>query len=235
MNDIVPNPAIRPGLFPRSRLSAGVGCPLKSRRARVSGARAQHRARVTRSGGLIASQKPGTREQVGPQVPGGRAGHSPGRGASRLRTSVGRDIAFRREDFAALVNVLETEGRFTPAPPDPPWADPRPDLIADHLRWLTLLELAYRHDAEDPNGVFGALVGIRCCGAAIVSSGGARPSWRLTRGEMSVAEWQVIRARWLMPHLSALQELLGTPTGAIPTNCDNRMPGTPAAVQGAAT
>jgi len=99
-------------------------------------------------------------------------------------------------------------------PPEPPWADPRPDLIGDHVQWLTLLELAYCHDAEDPNGVFGALVGIRCCGAAIVSSGGARPSWRLTRGEMTAAEWQVIRTQWLMPHLKVLQELLGAPAAA---------------------
>jgi hypothetical protein len=124
------------------------------------------------------------------------------------------DAPFRREDFAALVQVLVTEGHFTPAPPDPPWADPRPDLAEDHARWLTLLELAYRRDDADPNGVFGALNGIRCCGAAITSSGGANPTWRLTRGELSATEWQAIRARWLMLHLKALQELLGTPATA---------------------
>jgi hypothetical protein len=128
--------------------------------------------------------------------------------------SASGDAPFRREDFAAFIRVLETEGHFTPAPLDPPWADPRPDLAGDHACWLTLLELAYHRDGADPNGVFGALNGIRCCGAAITFSGDANPAWRLTRGEMTAAEWQAVRARWLMPHLKALQELLGTPAAA---------------------
>jgi len=109
---------------------------------------------------------------------------------------------------------LETQGHFTPAPLDPPWADPRPDLVGDHTCWLMLLELAYRRDGADPNGVFGALNGIRCCGAQIMSSGGAKPAWRLTRGEMTAAEWQSVRTKWLMPHLKVLQELRGPP-GAV--------------------
>ncbi len=183
----------------------------------------------------------------------GQRGHRPGSGGMRrapgthfgdgvTRTAAGAASAApcRREDFAALVQVLETEGHFTPAPPDPPWADPRPDLAADtctcaaaqrrckcHARWLTLLELAYRRDGADPQGVFGALVGIRCCGAAIASSGGAKPAWRLLRGEMNAAAWQAVRAQWLtpalalarsagasVPHLKALRELLGTPVAA---------------------
>ena len=111
------------------------------------------------------------------RVPGAYSGRSVTQTAARA--SGGAPL--RREDFAVLVCVLETQGHFTPAPPDPPWADPRPDLVGDHARWLTLLELAYRRDGADPNGVFGALNGIRCCGAAITSSGGAKPAWRLTR------------------------------------------------------
>jgi hypothetical protein len=65
-----------------------------------------------------------------------------------------------------------------------------------------LLALAYRHDGADPNGGFGALGGIRCCGAAITSSGDAGPAWRLTDGAMTAAEWQAVRTRWLTPALA---------------------------------
>jgi hypothetical protein len=163
----------------------------------------------------MVSEKAGTRERgVAPDGVSSPRGALLNGGVPRTPAPVRGDASFRREDFAALVYVLETTGHFTPAPPDPPWADPRPDLVADHALWLTLLELAYRRDGADPYGVFGALVGIRGCGAAITSSGGANPTWRLTRGEMTAVEWQTIRSRWLMPHLKVLQELLGTPAAA---------------------
>ncbi len=158
-----------------------------------------------------------------PRQPGRRAVPSGRRRAAetQTRSGVARQAVrapsaapLRREDCAGLVLVLETQGQFTPAPPEPAWADPRPDLAADHARWLTLLELAYRRDGADPQGVFGALVGIRCCGAAIASSGGAKPAWRLLRGEMNAAAWQAVRAQWLMPHLKVLQGLLGAPAAA---------------------
>jgi len=112
--------------------------------------------------------------------------------------------------------VLEQGGCFRPAPPDPPWADPRPDLIGDHTRWLLVLELAYRRDAADPEGVYGALYGARCCGAAIdhmdddwtLKPEGPPPRWRLVRGEIPADEWAAIRARWLLPHRAALEEIL---------------------------
>lgn len=56
------------------------------------------------------------------------------------------------DDFAALRAVFDLYGCFRPAPPDPPWADPRPDLAGDHARWELALELAYRRDASDPEG-----------------------------------------------------------------------------------
>lgn len=118
-------------------------------------------------------------------------------------------------DFAALRAVLDLCGRFRPAPPDPPWADPRPDLTGDHARWELALELAYRRDAADPEGVFGALLGARCCGAAIEhldDDWSLRPEeaacWRLARGEIPAAEWAAIRTRWLLPHRAALAEIL---------------------------
>jgi len=112
--------------------------------------------------------------------------------------------------------VLEQGGCFRPAPPDPPWADPRPDLIGDHARWLLVLELAYRRDAADPEGVYSALCGARCCGAAIeplddnwtLKPEGPPPRWRLVRGEIPADEWAAIRTRWLLPHRAALTEIL---------------------------
>jgi hypothetical protein len=120
------------------------------------------------------------------------------------------------DDFAALRAVLEHCGCFRPAPPDPPWADPRPDLVGDHARWMLVLELAYRRDAADPEGVFGALCGARCCGAAIehlddnwtLKPEGPPPRWRLVRGEIPADEWAAIRTRWLLPHRAALAEIL---------------------------
>ena len=121
-----------------------------------------------------------------------------------------------RDDFGALRAVLDLYGCFRPAPPDPPWADPRPDLIGDHARWLLVLELSYHRDAADPEGVFGALYGARCCGARIehldddwtLKPEGPSPRWRLARGEIPADEWAAIRARWLLPHRAALEEFL---------------------------
>ena len=120
------------------------------------------------------------------------------------------------DDFAVLRAVLEQCGCFRPASPDPLWADPRPDLVGDHARWLLVLELAYRRDAADPEGVFGALCGARCCGAAIehlddnwtLKPEGPPPRWRLARAEIPADEWAAIRARWLLPHRAALAEIL---------------------------
>ncbi len=58
-------------------------------------------------------------------------------------------------------------------------------------------------------------------GAAIASSGGANPAWRLLRGEMSAAAWQAARAQWLMPHLKVLQGLLGGPAAAPAAEAQN--------------
>ena len=120
------------------------------------------------------------------------------------------------DDCAALRAVLEGEGRFYPQPPEPQWADPRPDLKADHGRWSVLLALAWNTDGGDPYGLYGALHGMRCCGAALLTEaqpldltpGGPPLRWRLTRGEIPEPEWQAYRARWLWPHKDILTKLL---------------------------
>jgi len=81
---------------------------------------------------------------------------------------------------------------------------------------MLVLELAYRRDAADPESVFGALFGARCCGTRIehlddnwtLKPEGPSPRARLARGEISADEWAAIRARWLLPHRAALAEIL---------------------------
>lgn len=127
-------------------------------------------------------------------------------------------------DFTALRQVLETAGRFTPTPADPPWQDPRPDLATDRSRWWLLLEAAYRLDGQDPEGLYGALFGLRCCGARLELANpetwGARPedpppTYRLVRGEeLSEAAYADLRQRYLVPHREALTRLLSAPSAA---------------------
>ena len=228
---------LRQGLvFPRSRFFVARAHPWKLRRAHVFCATSKKCVHPLPQGAHTAAEKAGTREQrCAPERPSSAPGPSLIRGTPRTPAPAQGSVPCGRGDFVALGRVLESSGRFTPEPPNPPWADPRPDLSADHARWLAFLELAYRRDVADPDGVFGALNGIRCCGAQIVSSGGANPAWRLTRGEMTTAEWQVIRVKWLLPHLAVLQELLGTPAGAIRIRRDDGTPSAPAALREAAT
>ena len=114
------------------------------------------------------------------------------------------------DEFAALRTWLERYGTFTPAPPEPPWTDPRPDLVADHAHWEDLLGRAWRLDAADPEGVYGALNGMRCCGARLARTQSA--GWRLVKGdELSAIEYHTYRVSYLVPHTVAITKLLSTP------------------------
>lgn len=115
-----------------------------------------------------------------------------------------------------------TPGRLRLPDPEPPWDDPRPDLIGDRARWWVLLQAAYRlDDGTQDNSLFGALVGMRCCGARLEIAGpadwslqpeGPLPSWRIVRGaEMTEAEYADYRQRYLVPHKAALGKLLSAP------------------------
>lgn len=120
------------------------------------------------------------------------------------------DVHPTADEFAALREVLETTGHFTPAPPEPPWTDPRPDLVADHAHWEDLLGRAWRLDAADTEGVYGALNGMRCCGARLERTQSA--GWRLVKGdELSAIEYHTYRVSYLVPHTAAITRLLSTP------------------------
>jgi hypothetical protein len=122
---------------------------------------------------------------------------------------------------APLREYLDRYGSLTIDPRDPPWADPRPDLVADHSRWWLVLEAAYRLDGQDPDGVYGGFSGLRCCGARLEIAGpanwsltaeGSPPTWKLTRGEeMTEAEYQGYRQTYLVPHTAAIRKLLNAP------------------------
>ncbi len=118
-------------------------------------------------------------------------------------------------------------GRPEPSAPTPYLYDPRPDLTADTRVWQALLELAFLLDGEAPDGLFGALHGVRCCGARLVPADGTRPSsagYRMAPGDDYLGgarAWDADRKRWLVPAADVLTPVLrGLRTGA-----DGRAPG----------
>ncbi len=87
-----------------------------------------------------------------------------------------------------------------------PVRDPRPDLAADSPAWSDLLLHAWALDHVDPEGLFGALDGLRCLGASLVvrSAGGMRVS----NGRIPMAEYAELREKWLRPRADRLIALL---------------------------
>ncbi len=93
--------------------------------------------------------------------------------------------------------------------------DPRPDLPGSEL-WTRLLATAHELDGPDPAGLFGALHGLRCCGAILEARRGRwrlaptlDPTERLSRWHDRPA-WGADAAVWLAPHRDRLRRLLDT-------------------------
>ena len=101
-----------------------------------------------------------------------------------------------RAHKGALLALLAAE-RWT--------ADPRPDLAGDSTLWRRLLGLAYGRDFHDPHGLFGALHGLRCCGAVLARGPGGL---RLLPGELPPAEYVALRGEYLVPYAPTLRALL---------------------------
>lgn len=99
----------------------------------------------------------------------------------------------------------ETTRRAGAAPWLPPWDDPRPDLLDDSARWCRLLREAWHHDHDKADGLFGALHGLRCLGATLIS---ASVGVRLVRGAIDEEEYADLRQRYLVPHGAQLNGLL---------------------------
>ena len=108
-------------------------------------------------------------------------------------------------------------GQPDPSAPPPYLYDPRPDLTADSPAWQALLELAFLLDGEAPDGLFGALHGVRCCGARLVPADGTRPAGpagagcRIAPGDGYLGgarAWATDRERWLVPAADVLTPML---------------------------
>jgi len=105
-------------------------------------------------------------------------------------------------------------GQPDPSAPPPYLYDPRPDLTADSPAWQALLELAFLLDGEAPDGLFGALHGVRCCSARLIPADGTRPSgagYRIAPGDDylgSAQAWATDRERWLVPAADVLTPML---------------------------
>jgi hypothetical protein len=85
-------------------------------------------------------------------------------------------------------------------------SDPRAgDYPDDALLWVRLLTRAYEIDGANPQGLFGALSGLRALGAGLqVTPNGMR----IVAGEIGTA-YREIRETWLLPHADLLKLLLG--------------------------
>lgn len=87
--------------------------------------------------------------------------------------------------------------------------DPRRfDLPEDTELWTGLLSRAHALDGEASQGLFGALHGLRCFGARLQST---RTGMRLSPGDMTRAEYRVLREEYLVPHAGVLRRLLTVP------------------------
>ena len=76
--------------------------------------------------------------------------------------------------------------------------DPRPDLESDSRFWHYLLRHAQLEDEDDPRGAFGALHGVRCCGARLEWQ--ANGSLRIVADAEYLGSFEDNRETWLMPH-----------------------------------
>ncbi len=106
--------------------------------------------------------------------------------------------------YSVAIPAVAYDALFPPGYP----TDPRPDLATDSDRWRVLLVCAWQHDNESVDGLFGALEGIRSCGARLEPIG-ATGVCRLTRGvQISDTTWAAWRGRYLVPHGAVLTRLL---------------------------
>ena len=85
------------------------------------------------------------------------------------------------------------------------WEDPRPELAEDDRLWKRLLFAAYVEDGQDSDGLFGALRGLRCHGAALRLG---KSTAILGPGEIDPAKYADWRRQYLVPHGAELRGLL---------------------------
>lgn len=125
--------------------------------------------------------------------------------ASRLTDDLRAAIRDHRDELVAML----TAAQRAPSPS----SDPRPDL-GDSDVWTALLAEAHKLDADDPNGAYGALLGLRACGCQILkTSRGPRlaPSCGdEVAGWASPSEWMRDVQKYVFPHADRIKGLLAT-------------------------
>ena len=82
--------------------------------------------------------------------------------------------------------------------------DPRPELIEDHEPWEVLLLIAERSSVGD-RALVNILHVLRCLGAGLVKDD---KGLRITPGEILAAEYEALKAKWLIPHLREIADVL---------------------------
>lgn len=103
--------------------------------------------------------------------------------------------------------------------PIPYLLEPRPDLIRDTSLWQEILQKAWQMDDTESHEYHGLLHCLRCLGAQAEiiyfypngqnGQGGIKtPQTKLTRGEISEAEWEEIKRDWLNPRREMLEVIL---------------------------
>lgn len=86
--------------------------------------------------------------------------------------------------------------------------DPRPDLTEDSALWDKLLMHTRAIDGNDPNGLYGALDGIRCCGARLYLDG---DTLKIDGSECSAPDGRTyvgLRQQYLIKHADKLRRIL---------------------------
>ena len=83
--------------------------------------------------------------------------------------------------------------------------DPRPDLYQDSSLWQRLLTAAQALDGDEPDGLYRALDGFRCCGARLRLG---RATAVLLPGDIGQAEYSTWRREYLQAHAETLTRLL---------------------------
>jgi hypothetical protein len=112
------------------------------------------------------------------------------------------------------LRALEAKAAASPTPCRD--LDPRPDLTDDASAWRRLLELAHRVDCGERDGVYGALLGMRCLGVRLTTTtvgtlrlepraqiASSPPGWAVT-----FEQYRAERDRWLAPHRAKVIALL---------------------------
>ena len=103
-------------------------------------------------------------------------------------------------------------GWAVPPEQKPPSIDPRSDLTHDSIPWIIILTATKGIDGDKPDGLYGALHGMRCMATKLAWERNPDTQvyqWRLIKSdEVSNEEWADWRRRYLFHHVAMLTKFL---------------------------